>query len=121
MIEILLQAERQLNVGMVDQAERLFSQVADADPRNGIAVVGLARVALERGDDRKAYELSRRALTLDPENAAAQRLVVRFAEVFAARGESLPEPLPADPPPGPAESARPRRRRGLLGRLLGRW
>src|SRR5947208_15192979 len=89
MIEILLQAERQLTVGMVDQAERLFAQVLEADPRNGIALVALARVALKRGDETGAYRLAARALELDPENAAAQRLTTRLAEVLAHRGETL--------------------------------
>ena len=90
MIELLLQAERALAVGLVDQAERLYRQVADADPRNSIAVVGLARVALERADDAEAWRQAKRALAIDPENVAAQRLVGRLEEVFATRGEPLP-------------------------------
>ncbi len=91
MIELLLQAERALSVGLVDQAERLYRQVAEADPRSSIAVVGLARVALERSDDPEAYRQSRRALAIDPENVAARRLVDRLEEVFVTRGEALPE------------------------------
>jgi len=90
MIELLLQAERALSVGLVDQAERLYRQAAEVDPRNSIAVVGLARVALERADDREAYRQARRALAIDPENAAASRLVARLDEVFAHRGETSP-------------------------------
>jgi uncharacterized protein HemY len=91
MIEILLQAERALTMGLMDQAERLYRQAADADPHNSIAVVGLARVALERGDEPAAWRQARRALEIDPENVAAQRLAGRLEEVWAYRGESLPE------------------------------
>src|SRR3954465_12604708 len=96
MIELLLQAERALSVGLLEQAEILYTQVAEADPRNSIAVVGLARVALERGDEPTALELSRRALTIDPENAAAQRMVERLEEVKAYRvaAEAELEQLP---------------------------
>jgi Tetratricopeptide repeat len=89
-IELLLQAERALSMGLVDQAERLYHQAADADPRNSIAVVGLARVALERGDDVLAWREAQRALTIDPENAAAQRMVDRFEEVWRHSGHAIP-------------------------------
>jgi hypothetical protein len=91
MIELLLQAERALSVGLVDQAESLYRQVLEADPRNSIAVVGLARVALERGDDAEAYVRAEQALIIDPENVAASRLVDRLAEVFLHRGWPLPD------------------------------
>ena len=104
MIELLLEAERALSFGRVDEAERIYRQVAAADPGNSIAVVGLARVALEHADDAGAYLLARRALTIDPENEAAQRLVTRLDEVMRTRGEAVPE-VPGEPPASP--SARP--------------
>ena len=93
MIELLLAAERMLSVGMLDQAQRLFEQVAEADPRNSIAVVGLARIALEHGDEAGAIELARRALEIDPENVAAARMVERLEEVAATRAAAT-EPVP---------------------------
>jgi hypothetical protein len=96
MIELMLQAERALAVGLIDQAERLYWQAVEADRRNAIAVVGLARVALERGDNRLAYTFAQGALAIDPENDAARRLAQRLTEVIAYRGESLP-PDPEGP------------------------
>jgi Flp pilus assembly protein TadD len=132
-IEIILQAERALSVGQLEQAERLYRQAAELDPRNSIAVVGLARVALDRGDDRGAYTLARRALEIDPENAAAQRLADRLDEVIRFRGEEPPAPEAApsvspEPPSPPSKAppphvAKPRaatprpRRRSLLDRI----
>jgi cytochrome c-type biogenesis protein CcmH/NrfG len=78
MIELLLQAERALSAGMVDQAERLYRQAVNADPQNAMAVVGLARVALEHGDEAEALRLAQLALEIDPENVAATRLVDRL-------------------------------------------
>jgi hypothetical protein len=143
MIELLVEAERALTHGLVDQAERLYQQVAASDPKSSIAVMGLARVALERGDDRTAYLHARAALAIDAENPAAQHLVMRLTEVMAGRGETPPgvetspnvEPLPSvapppdveAPPARPAtraapESSRPTPTRspGLVARLLRR-
>lgn len=122
MIEVLLEAERALSYGRVDRAATLYRQVADADPRNSIAVVGLARVALERGDDLGAYRLAREALGVDPENEAARRLAVRLEEVLATRGEPVPDPMPASAAvtdPAPADPA-PSHPRSLLDRFRGR-
>lgn len=108
MIELLLEAERALSFGRVDRAEEIYRQVAASDPHNSIAVVGLARVALERADDLGAYLLARRALVIDPENEAARRLALRLEEVLATRGEPVADPMPAAPPlAAPAPESRP--------------
>ena len=116
MIEVLLQAERLLVHGMVDQAEEMYRRVAEQDPQNAIATVGLARVALERGDEGLAYEHACAALEIDRENVAALRLEARLSEVFATRGAPVerpawldtgkpPPPPPASPPPPPPQPA----------------
>jgi tetratricopeptide (TPR) repeat protein len=123
MIELLLEAERAMSLGRTDQAERLFRQAADADPRNSIAVVGLARVALEREDEAGALALARRALEIDADNPAAQRLADRLVEVMAFRGEAPPADAPAAPPvdaPAEADASAEPERRGLLRRFLRR-
>ena len=114
MIERLLDAERAMSFGQLDLAEEIYQQVSTSDPKNSIAVVGLARVTLERGDDLGAYLLARRALGIDPENDAARRMAVRLAEVLATRGEPVADSLPdADPLPDagslPDEVAAPQR------------
>jgi tetratricopeptide (TPR) repeat protein len=137
-IELLLEAERALEMGRVDAAERLYRQVEGADPRNVIAVVGLARVTLERGDEQGALATARRALAIDPENSAARRMVTRLEEVLRYRGEPVPEPTSASDPASPAterpETAPPdpgstapgaappasEARRSVLGRIIRR-
>jgi lipopolysaccharide biosynthesis regulator YciM len=89
-IELLLQAEGALSVGLLDRAEALYRQVAAADPRNSIAVVGLARVALERSDEAGALAEARRAQEIDPENDAARRMVQRLEEVLRHRRRAAP-------------------------------
>ena len=114
MIERLLDAERAMSFGQIDQAQEIYEQVSTSDPKNSIAVVGLARVALERGDELGAYLLARRALGIDPENDAARRMAVRLEEVLATRGQPVDDPLPEGagepvtstaPAPAPAPAA----------------
>jgi Flp pilus assembly protein TadD len=122
-IELMLEAERAMGIGLLDNAERLYRQVVAIDPKNSIAITGLARVALERGDQRGAYTFARQALALDPDNPMASHLSQRMAEQMRNRGEALPdEVVPAAskassaPEPPPVTEPRP----GLVGRLLGR-
>ncbi len=95
MIERLLVAQAALDRGQLDTAGRLFHQVAQADPRNVIAIVGLAQIALreDRFDD--ARDLAEQALAIDPDEAAAHRVV---REAYA---EARPAPEPVAVPPIP--------------------
>lgn len=120
MIEQMLQAERALLHGRIDEAERIYRLTIEHDPGNSIAMVGLARVALERADDRGALELARQALVLDPENVAARRLAERMAEVLRYRGEEVapgPEQGAEGRPAAAAAEEPPVRGRALLDRF----
>ncbi|HET7181733.1 MAG TPA: tetratricopeptide repeat protein [Candidatus Limnocylindrales bacterium] len=114
MIERLLAADAALERGEPDVAERLYRQVADADARNAIALVGLAKVALARGDEVGARAQAERALGIDPDEAAARRLL-----------DDLAAPAGTEPPEAPADTpahapARVGGLRGFLRRLLRR-
>lgn len=84
-----------MTVGLLDQAERLYRQAIAADPRNSIAAVGLARVALERGDEAGALWHARRAIAIDPQNPAAQRLIDRLVEVITHRAGGVSNGVPS--------------------------
>jgi len=86
MIERLLAADRALEAGELGTAERLFGQVAEADPRNAIAVVGLARVALGRGERDEASRLTVAALAIDPDDDAARRLLDQLGRAAVPTG-----------------------------------
>jgi tetratricopeptide (TPR) repeat protein len=130
MIERLLAAERALADGELDRAEQLFEQVAEADERNAIAVVGLAEVAMARGDATTAHDLAERALTIDPDDAAATRLLAAAGHGPAGHGPAGHGPAGQGPGVAstladatPAQSGRPSlvaRLRAALARLLGR-
>jgi thioredoxin-like negative regulator of GroEL len=90
--ERLLQADRLLVVGMIDQARALFSDVLAAEPGNARALVGLANCEIELGHDRAAYDLCVRALTIDRTNDVARRMEARLAEVMAMRGQPVQRP-----------------------------
>jgi tetratricopeptide (TPR) repeat protein len=106
-IELLLEAERAMSFGRLDRAEEIYRQVLASDPHNSIAVVGLGRVALERGDDLASYRLARQALGIDPENDAARRMAVRLEEVLATRGQPVDDPMPQMSGAPPSSSATP--------------
>jgi len=122
MIERLLAAEGALERDELDHAQRLFGQVAEADPRNAIAVVGLARVLARRGDTDAARELVAHALDIDPDEAAARRLLDELNLERTAEHE--PEPASVTPPITPVARGAPTSGsgglRGWLRRLLGR-
>jgi thioredoxin-like negative regulator of GroEL len=122
MIERLLAAEGALERDELDHAQRLFGQVAEADPRNAIAVVGLARVLARRGDTDAARELVAHALDIDPDEAAARRLLEELNLERTAEPE--PEPASVTRPITPVARGAPTSGsgglRGWLRRLLGR-
>jgi hypothetical protein len=129
MIERLLAADAALERDEQDVAQRLFSQVADADPRNAIAVVGLARVAARRGNPAAARELAERALAIDPQEAAAHRLLVEIDAAPVALAPDVPASeapasvaAEAHAPAAPRPDVRPQRGgwRAWLARLFGR-
>jgi hypothetical protein len=94
MFELLLQADRAVSEGLLDQAERTYWQLVELEPTNAIAVVGLARVSLERGDERMARMFADRARAMDPENLAARRIIEalerRIPGDVAAEAPDLP-------------------------------
>lgn len=100
MIERLLAADAALAREELDTAEKLFGQVAEADPRNAIAAVGLGRVAAGRDDADGARTWFRRALEIDPDEAAAHRLLDALDRV----APEIPSAPPASPRPAAAEA-----------------
>jgi hypothetical protein len=92
MFELLLQADKSMSDGLLDQAERTYWQLIELDPTNAIAVAGLARISLQRGDERLARTLADRALGIDPDSIFARRVIQEIEEgASAPAGPSLPD------------------------------
>jgi tetratricopeptide (TPR) repeat protein len=94
MFELLLQADRALADGLLDQAERTYWQLIDLDPTNAIAVAGLARVLLERGDEKAAYAFADQALGIDPDSIAARRVIETLTHTGTEHAGPEPTALP---------------------------
>ena len=128
--DLLLEGERLLLFGLTDRAEAAFQRARSGDRPAAAALVGLSRVALERGDDAGAYRLAVEALAVDPDDEAALRMEARLSEVLAVRGEPVERPAVAveeavktarEGAVSPAQDRDAvRERRSLLGRILRR-
>jgi thioredoxin-like negative regulator of GroEL len=92
MNERLLQADRLLIVGLIDQAERIYRELLAVDPRNVQALVGLANCQVEAGDLRAGYATALQTLEVDRTNNVALRLEARLSEILAVRGEPVRRP-----------------------------
>jgi thioredoxin-like negative regulator of GroEL len=92
MNERLLQADRLLIVGLIDQAQKIYQEVLAADPRSTQALVGLANCQVEQGDLRGGYATALRVLEVDRSNNVALRMEARLSEILATRGEPVRRP-----------------------------
>lgn len=86
MFERLIQADRSMSDGLLDQAERTYWQLIELDPTNAIAVACLARISLKRGDARLARTFADRAIGIDPDSIVARKVIHALEE-----GSALPE------------------------------
>ena len=96
--ETILQADRLLIYGLLDQAEELYGSVLEREPGNSEAAFGLARVAVERDDLPLAHQRVAHAVALNPRNDDAQRLLARMAEIIAERDAPTAAPRPTSQP-----------------------
>jgi len=94
MFELLLQADKALTEGSFDQAERTYWQLIELDPTNAIAVAGLARVSLERGDEKSARTFADQALGIDPDSIAARKVLATLEHTAVEPGRAEPPELP---------------------------
>jgi len=66
------QAYGALQAGQVDDARRLYGQLASAEPKNADALLGLAAIAVQQGNTEEASRRYLQILELEPRHALAQ-------------------------------------------------
>ena len=72
MSPLLPQAYTALQSGQLEQAQRLYSEILGAEPKNVDALLGLAAVAVRQGNSDEAVRRYLQLLELEPQNALAQ-------------------------------------------------
>ncbi len=66
------QAYTALQAGQIDEARRLYGQLANAEPKNVDALLGLAAIAAQQGNVEEASRRYLQILELEPRHALAQ-------------------------------------------------
>jgi len=87
----------------VDDAQRGYEQVLRTDRKNSDALLGLAAIALRRGQNERAHELYLRVVESDPSDATAQAALVNLRGAGdSGQTESRLKTLLASQPDSPA-------------------
>ena len=73
---MLTEAYAALNTGNLDASQRLYNQVLRSEPANIDALLGLAAIATQQGNNEEATRRYLKILELDPRHALAQAALV---------------------------------------------
>jgi tetratricopeptide (TPR) repeat protein len=85
----LAQAYAALQAGRTDEAQRFYSQLAGAEPKNVDALLGLAAIAAQQGQVEEAVRRYLQILDLEPRHALAQSgLIALLGRADPAAAES---------------------------------
>jgi len=85
--ETAAEAAQALESGSADEAEQRFRQVLEQEPGHSGALVGLAAIALDRGDHAEARDFAEKVEAGTPEHAQAAALLARLD--FADRAREI--------------------------------
>ncbi len=73
---LLTEAYAALNAGNLDASQRLYNQVLRSEPANIDALLGLAAIATQQGNNEEATRRYLKILELDPRHALAQAALI---------------------------------------------